>query len=73
LVALLLLAAASGASTPSPEPIHLADLSATSTAFSKKMMRIPPEEPQIKYHQKRYYYCEASTEGGFLSAVEALS
>ncbi len=62
----LMLAVALGgvAAQAAAEPAALAPVAAS--VFTNPLLRPPAQDPQITYHNGRYYYCESTEEGVFL-------
>lgn len=65
LLSLVLLAAMGGVAVPSFAESAAVTRGAT-TVFTNPLLRPPAQDPQITYHEGKYYYCESSEEGVFL-------
>lgn len=39
-------------------------------AFTNPLLRPPAQDPQVTYHEGRYYYCESNEEGVFLRVAD---
>lgn len=68
-LSLMLLVAMGGVATAvSAEPV--ANTPVTPAVFTNPLLRPPAQDPQITYHNGRYYYCESSEEGIFLRVAD---
>lgn len=74
LLALLMLVAAGGATTIQATSVLPAEpASGSPVVVTNPLLRPPAQDPQITYHDGRYYYCESSSKGIFLRAATGLA
>ncbi len=71
-LSLLLLVAMSGvAAQLSAAPASFApNAPSAPVAFTNPLLRPPAQDPQVTYHEGRYYYCESNEEGVFLRVAD---